>query len=225
MGELVVSVRKLTDIELMHSACETTSGLHSGVSLSGIYKSEHSPARTQLFWITLENVKLFVASHFVRHHVGSVPFQLTQREDRRKGGNTFLSKCDSIVGKLDEAVALVNDGKKIDTAYKIIEAEEALRDLWKTSDRNTRVNLSILVNAQSLIDMAKLRLCKKSHVETIKAFECIKTKIKEVDSSLAELLVKKCVYRGGICGELKCCGYNKTQEFKVELGEYMHLFS
>lgn len=45
-----VTVRKLTDRDLMLEACESTFIGKSNQSLLSIYKSEHSPARTQLFW-------------------------------------------------------------------------------------------------------------------------------------------------------------------------------
>lgn len=46
-----VSVRKLTDKELMQRACEMTFLGTSKQSLLSMYKAEHSPTRTQVFWI------------------------------------------------------------------------------------------------------------------------------------------------------------------------------
>ena len=77
-----VTVRKLTDRDLMLEACESTFIGKSNQSLLSIYKSEHSPARTQLFWITIKNAPLFAVSHMVRHHIGIEKFQLTMRNDR-----------------------------------------------------------------------------------------------------------------------------------------------
>lgn len=53
MKDFTVSVKKLTDEELMREACETTFLGESHISLNSIYKSEHSPVRTQLFWVNL----------------------------------------------------------------------------------------------------------------------------------------------------------------------------
>ena len=80
-----VTVRKLTDRDLMLEACESTFIGKSNQSLLSIYKSEHSPARTQLFWITIKNAPLFAVSHMVRHHIGIEKFQLTMRNDRPAG--------------------------------------------------------------------------------------------------------------------------------------------
>lgn len=222
MQDLQVSVKKLTDEALMREACESTFLGKSKASLLDLYKAEHSPARTQLFWITLKNVKLFISTHLLRHHVGSIPFQLTCREDR-KGGNVGMAKrCQGIVSKLEA----VNENLAPDT-IKLI-AQDCIDDVeWleKNADRNTKVNLSLLVNAQSLIDMAKLRLCTCAHPETRDAFSQIKQEIAKVDPSLASMMVRKCVYRGGICGELRCCGYNKILAFQSELATYLANFN
>lgn len=46
-------------------------------------RAEHSPIRLVEFDIWLEDIPAFVAAHLVRHHEGVVPFQCTNREDRR----------------------------------------------------------------------------------------------------------------------------------------------
>jgi hypothetical protein len=92
--------------------------------------------------------------------------------------------------------------------------------------RYTPVNLGLLVNAQSLIDMSKLRLCTgQAHRETVAVFEKIKQAISEVDPDLACMMVRKCVYRGGICGEPRCCGFNHSPKFQQEMTEYLRYFS
>lgn len=50
--------------------------------MQSIYMSEHSPIRTKVFYLEVFGVKSFVATHFVRHHVGSTPFVSTCRDDR-----------------------------------------------------------------------------------------------------------------------------------------------
>ena len=222
MNELQVFVRKLTDEELMREACESTFLGKSKASLLDLYKAEHSPIRTQLFWITLKNVKLFVSTHLIRHHVGSVPFQLTCRDDRKGGNPGMVKKCEDISAKLKA----INSQLNPDTINHI--AQDCVSDIeWlaENADRNTKVNLSLLVNAQSLIDMAKLRLCTCAHSETRKVFGLIKQEVAKVDPSLAFMMVRKCVYRNGICGEQRCCGYNSSPAFQVELSDYLSSFT
>lgn len=217
MRDFQVSVKKLTDQDLMREACEMTFLGKSGQSLMNMYKSEHSPARTQLFWITTKNIPLFIATHLLRHHVGSVPFQLTCRDDRAGGNPGLITKIDDIINDLKQ----VNSNK--DVLPEIIDKLEWLQG---NSDRYTPVNLGLLVNAQSLIDMAKLRLCTGcAHMETVKVFRAIKDAVKSVDSDLASMMVRKCVYRNGLCGESKCCGFNSSLSFQDELSEYVKHFT
>ena len=198
-----VSVRKLTDKELMQRACEMTFLGTSKQSLLSMYKAEHSPTRTQVFWIECKNIPLFIATHLLRHHVGSVPFQLTCRDDRKGGNPSLIQKLEEIKSKLNNIVTY----------------------LQGNSDRYTPVNLGLFINAQSLIDMAKLRLCKQAHAETIEVFQAIKDEVAKADSELAAMMVRKCVYRNGLCGESRCCGFNNTPVFKKELSEYLKNFT
>ena len=171
-----ITVKKITSLELALKACESTFLGKSKVSLDKLFRSEHSPSRTQQYWIECKSIPLFVSTHLLRHHVGSQPFALTHRKDRNGG---------------------VDEG------------------------RNTPTDLGLLINAQGLIDMAKLRLCHQASVETRKVMQLIKD---SVEPELRHYLVAKCVYRNGLCGEMKCCGYNKTKAFDVELKEYIKPF-
>lgn len=131
--------------------------------------------------------------------------------------------------KIDEMVIKLKDVKNYEriatrtmTLDDVCDELEWLKD---NADRYTPVNLSLLVNAQSLIDMAKLRLCNQAHAETRIVFNRIKEEIIKIDPDLASVMVRKCVYRGGICGEPKCCGFNGTQKFRTELSQYLSKFS
>lgn len=211
MKPFTVSVKKLTDEELMREACETTFIGTSKQTLLSIYRSEHSPARTQMFWIKFVGIPLASSTHIIRHHVGSQPYQLTCRDDRN-GGNPKVPE------RIKGIVAMINAGDY----EKAIEELEWLSD---NSDRMTPVNLSILVNAQGLLDMAKLRLCNTAHPDTVAIFKAMDAEIRKVDPDLANLMVRKCVYRGGICCEPRCCGFNSTDKFKQELKEYLGNFT
>ena len=224
MQGFTVSVRKLTDEDLMHEACESTFIGTSKCSLETIYKSEHSPARTQLFWITIKNVKLFVSTHLIRHHVGSIPFQLSCRTDRRGGNPAMVPRCEAIKDKLKQANSVVDSDPEYAKSLVGSSIEE-VEWLEKNADRNTPVNLSLLVNAQSLIDMAKLRLCMQASIETREIFQAIKKEITKIDPSLGAMMVRKCVYRCGLCGEPRCCGFNNSPKFIAEMKDYASHFS
>lgn len=227
MKSFTVSVRKLTDVELLREACSTTFLGTSHASLSQLYKSEHSPARTQMFWITLQNIPLYISTHLLRHHVGSVPFQLTCRDDRPGGNPGLPDKVDEIKSLMTELLEHFHKGGIYtgEQHAKLVEIEYKLDWLKENTDRYTPVNLGLCINAQSLIDMSKLRLCKQAATETRQVFSAIKQEIAKIDPDLADMMVAKCVYRNGLCGEPRCCGFNSTPTFKKELREYTSHFS
>lgn len=220
-----ISVEKLTDDSLMRKACEMTFLGKSGQSLLSMYKSEHSPVRTQLFWVEFNHIPLFVSTHILRHHVGSVPYQLTCRDDRNGGNVGFPERIEGVQGNVSNLMSSINGEFKGVNSEELYESiQDDLEYLKTNADRLTPVNLGLLLNAQSLIDMAKLRLCFQAHKTTIKIFKDLKEKIREVDPDLAEMMVVKCVYRNGLCGEPKCCGYNQSRQFKNELHQYLTHF-
>ena len=79
-----IYITKLTDVDLLRQACKlTTHGqTDSMMSLDKIYRCEHSPCRTQLFWIELLGIPTSVSVHLVRHKIGVEHFVQTMRDDR-----------------------------------------------------------------------------------------------------------------------------------------------
>ena len=155
-----INVEKLTDVSLVRRACEFTSRKPSKITLDKIYQCEHSPLRTQMFWIEMRDIPTFVSVHLVRHKFGVEHFVESNRDDTKK----------------DSGIV----------------------------DRNTLVNHAMLINAQALINMARKRLCSKTHTSTLLVMAYICSEVQIVDKDLAEYLVPECVYRGG-CNELKSC--------------------
>ena len=94
------------------------------------------------------------------------------------------------------------------------------------SNRMTPTNISMHINAQALINMARKRLCSKASPETRKVMEVIKEAIRVLDPALAEVMVTECVYRH-MCPEEKSCGYidrllaevNRLESEAAEKGE------
>lgn len=157
-----ILVKKLTGVELMQRACEMTMrGQESEATLDGMYRCEHSPMRTQLFWVEMIGIPTFVSVHFVRHKIGVEHFVMSNRDDR--GGDGEVNR-------------------------------------W------TLVNHGMLVNAQALVNMARKRLCRKSHSMTRTIMGYVWMAVGKVDPDLARYMVPECVYRGR-CHELNPCGY------------------
>lgn len=77
------------------------------------------------------------------------------------------------------------------------------------------VNHMMLCNAQSLVNMARKRLCRKASEETTTVMEAIRVAVSETDIALAGRMAPECEYRRG-CHEIKTCGlYDKNHPRKV----------
>ena len=72
-----VKVAKLTNKSLSDLACSYTQGRSVSPPLSKIYRSEHSPARTQIFLIELLEIPNATSVHLVRHNLGISHFVKT----------------------------------------------------------------------------------------------------------------------------------------------------
>lgn len=76
------------------------------------------------------------------------------------------------------------------------------------TNRLTPTSFSFMCNAQSLINMARKRLCNKASKETRDVMKLIRLCLLDgVDPALAECMVPECEYRGQ-CNELHSCGLN-----------------
>ncbi len=167
MENVKIHITKLTDMALAQRACSFTNHMkESKIDAQKLYRCEHSPIRTQLFWIEMFNIPTFVSVHFVRHSIGVTHFVESNRDDR--GGQ-----------------------------------EEV--------DRMTPVNHAMLCNAETLINMARKRLCYKAHSLTREVMYQIKETISSIDYELSCFMVPNCIYRGGICSEIKPCGRKKYE--------------
>lgn len=83
---MIITATKLTDETLLRAACDATR--HPGqnpstATLRAMYQCEHSPVRTQLFWIRMKGIPTFVSVHLVRHSAtGQSHFVESNRDDR-----------------------------------------------------------------------------------------------------------------------------------------------
>lgn len=213
-----VSVEKLTDVELLRRANSSTTGHESNMTLATAYKHGHSPIRTQLFWVECKDIPLFVASQLVRSHVGVQFYQRSKRTDR--GGADFAERCKRIAEKANEIG--INGGEHDKRLAASIQAE--ILELPKEFDRNAPTDISFIINAEALMNMAHKRLCTKASPETRKLMQMIKHEVSIVDPDLANHLVPMCIYRNGLCGEPKSCKYCKSDTGREELRGYVELF-
>lgn len=226
-----VKVTKLTDIDLLHKANSYTTGKPSKMSLKDCYKSLHSPCRTQLFFIEMEDIPLFCASQFVRSKVGVEWWQRSKRTDR--GGENFRTECKNLGVDLklsrDRILYHVERGEELDEGAKnlLYGLEEISDNLCfgfpYRFDRYAPTSLAGLFNAESIINMSNKRLCNKASKETREIWIKVLAKLVEVDLDLYLFCQRPCV-ACGLCREPKPCGYLKTENYKKERVNYLKLF-
>lgn len=220
-----IKVKKITDVSLLQDANSFTTGNESKMSLSKGYRFGHSPIRTQLFWIEMRNIPLFVASQLVRSHIGVQFFQRSKRIDR--GGADFMSECDKIslrLSKVSRKIGVLMSCEKVkECVFALNDIVNKIDALPKLFDRNAATDLAFIANAEALINMAHKRMCSKASLETRIIIGQLKNEMQKVDFDLSEHLVPQCIYRGGICPEPKSCGYNTSDRGIEKIKEYKNL--
>ncbi len=73
--------------------------------------------------------------------------------------------------------------------------------------KNDPVNMRLLVNAQEIINISRVRLCGKAETETRQWWREAMKELMGIEPLLARACVPSCVYRG-FCPETKTCGFN-----------------
>lgn len=212
-----IKVRKTTGVELLREANSFTTNKESKMSLLTAYKTKHSPCRTQIFWITMEDIPLFVASQLVRSHVGIQCFQLSKRPDR--GGASLVDECADWV----EGLERVESGQNEDIMEMIGLVKEEFKNLPNRFDRYAPTNLAMLINAEAIMNMSEKRLCAKASKETRDIWQKALELIEEVDPDLVKFCKKPCVLQG-YCRESKPCGYMASDAYIFERKIFKSLF-
>lgn len=164
--------------------------------------AEHSPIKLVEYCISFKDLRQWVGVHLLRHeHV--IPQIHTQRGDRRD----IIEEYPYIQKALDELSSEIR-------------ANTNPRDFVRQGELNDQ---DFYVNAQTLINISRRRLCNKASTETIEAWKLVVQTLKEnVDPIIADFLVPNCIYRG-FCPEADSCGYWKSNKFKEDLNNYRNL--
>ena len=76
-----------------------------------------------------------------------------------------------------------------------------------------------VINAHSIINVSRVRLCKVAARETVKAWSEFILELSKIEPMLAKLCKPNCIYRG-MCPEPQSCGYYKTRLYSKDLDEY-----
>lgn len=223
-----IKVTKLTDVDLLRKANSFTTGRDSKMSLRRAYASLHSPIRTQLFFIEMEDIPLFCASQFVRSKVGVEWWQRSKRTDR--GGEDFREVCNGLSHDIYDIIDGVYGKGMGDEPFEYYEEDDTnlgfiadeIDNLPTKFDRYAPTSLCGLLSSEAIINLSVKRLCRKSSKETTQIWKAVLEKVREVDEDLFLFCVPKCV-QCGYCPE-KSCGFIKTPSYKIERENYLKLF-
>lgn len=210
-----IKIRKLTDASLLREANSFTTNKESKMSLQTAYATRHSPCRTQLFWVTMEDIPLFVASQFAHSHVGIQCFQLSKRTDR--GAPDFHEVCQNIAAGVMYEV----DHQRFDSIPTLADSIKQLPDYF---DRYAPTNLAMLINAEAIMNMSAKRLCTKASKETREIWQKTLDLIEEVDPDLVQFCKRPCILQG-YCREAKPCGFMASEEYRAQRKFYKLLFT
>ena len=82
-----------------------------------------------------------------------------------------------------------------------------------------------VMNAQTLINVSRKRLCGAAAADTRKAWKMVKKEIEKQEPIMASVMVPNCIYRGFCPEGDRCCGYVKTKQYQEKLKEYRELCS
>lgn len=93
--------------------------------------------------------------------------------------------------------------------------EQKMTDLY-----NTR----LVLNAQEIINISKLRLCNRAEKTTRIVWKMVVDELYKIEPNLAIACVPSCIYRG-FCPEMKSCGFASTEMFKGRLNNYHEFFT
>lgn len=212
-----IKATKLTGVDLLRRCAEFTTGHDCKMSLAKAYATGHSIIRSQLFFVEMRGIPLFVASQLVRSHVGVQFFQRSRRTDR--GGEDLREVVKGLRDHIGDA--LDNDWQ---ADYRIEDFDEELNHIANDFDRLAPTDLCFIANAEALISMAHKRLCRKASPETTGVVRLMVKEVEKCDPALVPHLVPQCVYRGGICPEPRGCGYASSSGGMEALDAYRSLF-
>lgn len=81
------------------------------------------------------------------------------------------------------------------------------------------ISMTLSMNAQAIINVSRMRLCRKAADETQAVWNAVISKLREVEPILADACVPNCIYRG-FCPEIEPCGYSQTRHYIYRLERY-----
>ena len=78
--------------------------------------------------------------------------------------------------------------------------------------RLTKNGVKFILNAKSIIDISRVRLCNKASIETILVWKEVLKELEKIEPELTSICVPQCVEKG-MCTEYKTCGFDESKKF------------
>lgn len=129
---MTINTTKITNRLLFNQACSFTAGKLVSPDLKKMYRSEHSPIRTQVFWIELYGIPTFASVHLVRHKIGVDHYVQSNRDDRPGHTEHADRNTPTNHAMLINAQALINMSRKRLCGKAHEETRNIMREIKKT---------------------------------------------------------------------------------------------
>lgn len=111
-----------------------------------ILRAEHSPIRSLIYCFKITNLKSWVATHFVRHHVGVEKWVRTQRSDRTGVNRDELPQGAEVEMEIEaNAQALINISRKRLCSQASAETREVMEAIKKEVEKKDPIMAEVMV--------------------------------------------------------------------------------
>lgn len=111
-----------------------------------ILRAEHSPIRSLIFCFKITNLKSWIATHFVRHHVGVEKWVRTQRSDRTGIDRDDLPQGAEVEMEIEaNAQALINIARKRLCSQASVETREVMNAIKKEVEKKDPIVAEVMV--------------------------------------------------------------------------------
>ena len=85
--------------------------------------------------------------------------------------------------------------------------------------RLTKNGVKFILNARSIIDISRVRLCNKASIETVLVWKDVLKELEKIEPELFSVCVPQCV-EVGMCTEYQTCGFDESKKFNKDRQEY-----
>ena len=89
-----------------------------------------------------------------------------------------------------------------------------------TVTRLTKNGVKFTLNAKSIIDISRVRLCNKASIDTRLVWKAVIEELRKIEPELTQICVPQCVEKG-FCQEYQTCGFDESIKFEEERSKFV----